>query len=186
MKALGDNCCVKSFVTKRAKVIKFLMKQRFSNTPGWEVENCLLQQTAPVIALTHMCVSHLIIITDIELLSSEPSGTNLNIFGIKIGWYSLKKMHLKMSPAKCLPSGFQVLTHWGRDKMAAISKWIFLNENARNPIKISLKFVPRGLINNIPSLVQIMAWCRSGDKPLSEPMMVKFTDAYMRHSASMS
>ena len=31
-----------------------------------------------------------------------------------------------------------------------------------------------------------MAWHRPGDKPLSEPMMVKFTDAYMRHSASAS
>ena len=28
------------------------------------------------------------------------------------------------------------------------------------------------LINNIPALVQIMAWRRPGDKPLSEPMMV--------------
>ena len=52
-----------------------------------------------------------------------------------------------------------------------ISKWIFLNENAWISIKISLKFVPRGPINNIPSLVQIMAWRRPGDKPLSEPMM---------------
>ena len=39
-------------------------------------------------------------------------------------------------------------------------------------IKISLKFVPNGPINNIPALVQIMAWRRPGDKPLSEPMMV--------------
>ena len=52
-------------------------------------------------------------------------------------------------------------------------KHIFLNENARISIKISLKFVPRGPINNIPALVQIMAWCRPGDKPLSEPMMVR-------------
>ena len=49
---------------------------------------------------------------------------------------------------------------------------IFLNEDARISIKISLKFVPKGPINNIPALVQIMAWRRSGDKPLSEPMMV--------------
>ena len=35
-------------------------------------------------------------------------------------------------------------------------------------IKIPLKFVPRSTINNIPSLVQIMAWRRRGDKPLSE------------------
>ena len=51
-------------------------------------------------------------------------------------------------------------------------KHIFLNENVRISIKISLKFVPKGPINNNPSLVQIMAWRRSGDKPLSEPMMV--------------
>ena len=51
-------------------------------------------------------------------------------------------------------------------------KRIFLNENVRISIKISLKFVPKGPINNNPALVQIMAWRRSGDKPLSEPMMV--------------
>ena len=49
---------------------------------------------------------------------------------------------------------------------------IFVNENARILIEISLKFVPKGPINNIPALVQIMAWRRPGDKPLSEPMMV--------------
>ena len=70
-----------------------------------------------------------------------------------------------------------LLTHWGRDKMVVISQTTFsnsfsLNENVRIPIKISLKFVPKCSINNIPSLVQIMAWRRSGDKPLSEPMMV--------------
>ena len=48
---------------------------------------------------------------------------------------------------------------------------IFMNENVRISIKISLKFVPKGPINNIPAVVQIMAWRRSGDKPLSEPMM---------------
>ena len=51
-------------------------------------------------------------------------------------------------------------------------KRIFLNENVRISIEISLKFVLKGPINNIPALVQIMAWRRSGDKPLSEPMMV--------------
>ena len=53
-----------------------------------------------------------------------------------------------------------------------IFKCIFLNENVWIPINISLKFVPKGWINNIPALVQIMAWRRPGDKPLSEPMMV--------------
>ena len=54
----------------------------------------------------------------------------------------------------------------------AIFKCIFLNENVWIWIKISLKFVPKGPINNIPAMVQIMAWRRLGDKPLSEPMMV--------------
>ena len=59
-------------------------------------------------------------------------------------------------------------THWGRDNMAAI----FLNENVIISTRISLKFVSKTPINNIPALVQIMAWRRPGDKPLSEPMMV--------------
>ena len=53
-----------------------------------------------------------------------------------------------------------------------IFKCIFLNENVWISLTISLKFVPRVPINNIPALVRIMAWCRPGDKPLSEPMMV--------------
>ena len=53
-----------------------------------------------------------------------------------------------------------------------ILKCIFLNENVSIAIKISLKFVPKGPINNIPPLVQIMARRRPGDKPLSEPIMV--------------
>ena len=53
-----------------------------------------------------------------------------------------------------------------------IFNWIFLNENASVSIKISLKFVPKGPITNIPVLFQIMAWHRPGDKPLFEPMMV--------------
>ena len=49
---------------------------------------------------------------------------------------------------------------------------IFINENVRISIKVSLKFVPKGPINNMPALVQIMAWSRPSDKPLSEPAMV--------------
>ena len=53
-----------------------------------------------------------------------------------------------------------------------ILKLIFLNGNVWIAIEIGLNFVPKGPINNIPALVQIMAWCRPGDKSLSEPMMV--------------
>ena len=83
------------------------------------------------------------------------------------------------------------LSHWGRDKMATIFaddifKWIFSNENVWIAVTISLKFVPEGPINNIPALVQIMAWRWTGDKPLSEPILVCCTDAYMRHLPSLS
>ena len=68
------------------------------------------------------------------------------------------------------------LTHWGRDKMAAIFQTTFSNAFSWMKMhefrKISLKFVPKVPINNIPALVLIMAWRRLGDKPLSEPMMV--------------
>ena len=52
-------------------------------------------------------------------------------------------------------------------------KYIFLNENVRIAIEISLKFVSKCPINNIPALVQKMAWRQPGDKPLSEPMTVR-------------
>ena len=60
----------------------------------------------------------------------------------------------------------------GRHLPDEIFKCISLTENVWISIEISLKFVPKGPINNIPALVQIMAWRRPGDKPLSEPMMV--------------
>ena len=61
-----------------------------------------------------------------------------------------------------------------------IFKWIFLCENERIQIQISLKFVPKSPIDNKPALVQVMDWRRTGDKPLSEPMMTQVTDPYMR------
>ena len=57
-------------------------------------------------------------------------------------------------------------------------KCIFLNENDIIPVQISLKFAPRSPIDNKPALVQVMAWRRPGAKPLSEPMLTGFTDAY--------
>ena len=70
------------------------------------------------------------------------------------------------------------VTHWGRDKMTAISQTTFSNvfysmkllEFAR--IKISLTFASKGPINYIPAVIPIMAWRRPGDKSLSEPMVV--------------
>ena len=70
--------------------------------------------------------------------------------------------------------------------MAAIFQYdificILLNENEWHSIKVSLKFVPKVPINNIgsadqPTRRQAIIWTNDGC----------FTDAYMRHSASMS
>ena len=60
----------------------------------------------------------------------------------------------------------------GRHFTVDIFKCIFLNENVWISLKITLRFVPKVPVNNIPALVQIMAWRWPGDKPLSEPVMV--------------
>ena len=78
------------------------------------------------------------------------------------------------------------LTHPPLDKMAAILaddnfRYIFMMENDRIPIRIRLKFIPRSPIDNTTALVQVMAWRRTGDKPLPEPSLTQITDAYMRH-----
>ena len=62
-----------------------------------------------------------------------------------------------------------------------IFKCIFLNDNNKIQIQISLKFIPRSPMADKTALVQVMAWRRIGDKPLPELMMTQFTDAYMRH-----
>ena len=50
--------------------------------------------------------------------------------------------------------------HFGRREF----QMHFVGWNDRILIRISLKFVPRSPIDNMPALVQIMAWCRTGDK----------------------
>ena len=86
-----------------------------------------------------------------------------NIFRlIKICWYNPRRL----------------------DKRAAISQTIYLHAFSWLTFcilnQILLKFVPKALENN-PALVEIMAWRRKGDKPLSKPMLTRFTDAHVRH-----
>ena len=94
--------------------------------------------------------------------------------------YALELVFLALTHRN-VPFVSVLLCHWvntlsprqnGRHFADDIFKCIFLNESAPISRKKALKFVPELLINNIPALVQIMAWRRSGDKPLSEPMMV--------------
>ena len=88
----------------------------------------------------------------------------------------IKKCGFCLPGNECCLVCFNTLRpRWNEQHFADdIFKRIFFNENVWISIKISLKFVCKGLINNIPALVQIMAWRRSGIKPLSEPMMVSF------------
>ena len=60
----------------------------------------------------------------------------------------------------------------GAISQTTFSNAFYWNKTVRISIKISLKLVPKDPNYNIPALIQIMAWCRPGDKPLSEPMLV--------------
>ena len=73
--------------------------------------------------------------------------------------------------AVCLSLNTLGSTQNGRYFPEDIFKCIFLNKNVWASIKMSLKFVPEDPINNVPALVQTMAWHRSGDKPLSALMV---------------
>ena len=56
-----------------------------------------------------------------------------------------------------------------------------MNEKFCILIQISLKFVPKDPNDNKWVLVQVMAWRWTGNMPLSEPMPIQFTEAYMQH-----
>ena len=132
--------------------------------------------------------------TNADLLSITPLGTNFGEILINGQNVLLIKMHLKMSSAKrrpfCLraqcvnrtaPSHKQHWGYWSYNTLRPrqngrlfpddIFKCIFLNANVWIVLEISLKFVSNVRIDNIPALVQIMAWRRPGDNPLSEPTM---------------
>ena len=71
------------------------------------------------------------------------------------------------------------LTHWGRDKIDAVSQTTFSNafsliEMCEFRLRL-LKFLPKGPINNIAALVQIMAWRRPGDNPSYELIKVSLS-----------
>ena len=70
------------------------------------------------------------------------------------GFQSIKGLFYPSLPAP-------KLTHGRRDKMAAIFRTPFSGMKMHEfSIIISMKLVPKDLINNIPALNQIMAWRR--------------------------
>ena len=96
------------------------------------------------------------------------------------GWDKMAAIHRKtnwigifVKPHKCL-GGWASRTVWLRktdssglfefEKCSCMKMFIFW-------LKFWVKFVPKGPIESVPALVQIMAWYRTGNKSLSEPMM---------------
>ena len=112
--------------------------------------------------------------------SCEPSGKSVDLDNpIYMGSIALNLVRYCITRADLLYSlGMHSMLNTSRPRQNGrhfpddIFKSIFLNETAWIPIKISLKLVSKGQINNIPALVQIMAWRRPDDKPLSDPMVV--------------
>ena len=66
-----------------------------------------------------------------------------------------------------------------------IFKRIFLTEKRFIFVQNITKFFRKGPTVNKSPLVQVMAWCQFGAKPLPEPMVKWFTEAHLRHQALM-
>ena len=145
--------------------------------------------------MTHICVVNLTIIgsdnglspgrrqaitwSNVGTLLIGPLGTNFSEMLIEIHTFSfpdnlfenvIRKMAAILSRPRCVNTLRP--RQYGRHFPDDIFKCICLNENVSISLKISLKFVPKVQFDNIPALLQIMAWRRPGDKPLSEPMVV--------------
>ena len=81
---------------------------------------------------------------------------------------------------------FFLLTHLPLDKMAVTLQTLVLDSfswmnNFVFWVKFHWFFLSKGPFDNNQSLVKIMAWRQIGDKPSSEPMLTRLTDAYVQH-----
>ena len=61
-----------------------------------------------------------------------------------------------------------------------------LLENSFILNQISVKFVVKGPVDSRSALVQVLACCLSGDKPLHELMMTNTSDGMWHHQATLS
>ena len=70
-----------------------------------------------------------------------------------------------------------------------ILKTTFSNQLSRIVVlwfKFHWSLLSKVWINSKPWLVRVMTWCQTGNKPMSEHIMVKCTVTYMHYLASMS
>ena len=73
-----------------------------------------------------------------------------------------------------------------QDKMAAISQTTFSNAFSWMKrfifrFEFHWSLFPKGPIHKKSTWVQVMAWHRTGGKPLPKALSTRITDAYMRH-----
>ena len=142
------------------------MKYCFISVSGkMSISRCEVERIRPMkVHLGHIIGTHTFFLLLWELLSSK----------VEVSWCFISftsELHLQCYTRRPRQNGRRFPDN--------IFKCIFLNENTWISIKISLKFVPKGPINNISALVEIMAWRRISYKPLSEPMMTQFNEAYL-------
>ena len=137
-----------------------------------------MSSTSPENSSLGTCTEHAL-----RWITQNPTKENLTLVQVMIWCHQATSHYLKCSMLisrsmlPCDVTGSQWFNtlkprrnrcHFADD----IFKCIFVNENVSITIKISLKFIPTGPMNNYPSLVQKMAWRWPGDKPLlSEPTM---------------
>ena len=92
-------------------------------------------------------------------IPSSPKGYFLKL--LHVGWLATS---IAVKTLRPIQNG----RHFADDIFQCVS----LNGNVYISIEISLKSVPKGPMNNITSLVHIMAWCRPVEKPLSEQKII--------------
>ena len=113
-------------------------------------------------------------IVEVKWWFANKGTTERYMLGIRAKFCTLNIVYVASRPFRSREERVNTLRpiQNGRHFPDDIFKCIFLNGNVWISLIISLNFVPKVRINNIPALVQIMAWRRSGDKPLSKQAMV--------------
>ena len=106
--------------------------------------------------------------------NSFPLNKQTSLFSYQYLWFTLHmNIYLLTIHFNSLRRSEAYMCQQTRPSLLQIMACCLYGANVWILIKMSLKFVSKGQINNIPALVQIMAWRWPGDKPLSEPMMVR-------------
>ena len=116
-------------------------------------------------------------------LGAHPNGTNAwNDLGMAL--MNGRLTALRVWTAPCWITAYVDASDWWLTQITldnilhnVDSNGIFVNVKFCILIKISLKFVTKGLIDNNPALCLIMAWRRIGDNSLSKPMHTSFIGA---------